>query len=70
MFSAEAAGAHASAGLYSLVETAKANQLSPYSYLSLIFKELPNAKTQEDFENLLPYNVSRHFEVERYKPPG
>ena len=70
LFSAGAAGAHSSAGLYSLVETAKANQLSPYSYLNLIFKELPNARTQEDFERLLPYNASKHFEIERYKPPG
>ncbi len=43
LFSNSQAGAKASANLYSLVETAKANQLNPYEYLTHIFKQLPNA---------------------------
>ena len=58
MFSKSQAGATASANLYSLIETAKANKLNAYDYLKLIFKELPNARGIEDIEALLPWNVS------------
>ena len=47
-------GANASANLYSLIETAKANGVEPYGYLRTVFTELPNAKTLEDIEALLP----------------
>ncbi|RYZ89877.1 MAG: IS66 family transposase [Proteobacteria bacterium] len=54
MFSDTARGADSSANLFSLVITAKANGIDPYSYLRLVFSELPKAKTLEDFEGLLP----------------
>jgi len=57
LFSTSQAGAHASANLYSLVETAKANKLNPYEYLKEVFTELPKAETLEDVEALLPWNV-------------
>ncbi len=57
LFSQSVAGAHASARLYSLIETAKMHQLNPAAYLKHIFTELPNCKTIEDYENLLPYHV-------------
>ena len=44
-------GAKASAALYSIVSTARANGLEPYAYLRRLFAELPKAKTVEDFEN-------------------
>jgi transposase len=47
----------ASANLYSLVETAKANGIEPHAYLSRVFERLPHAKTVEDVEALLPWNV-------------
>jgi len=47
-------GAEASANLYSLIETAKANGLEPWAYLQRVFTELPKAKTLEDVETLLP----------------
>ncbi len=47
-------GANASANLYSLIETAKANNIEPYQYLRRVFTELPNATTVEDVEALLP----------------
>ena len=56
MFSTSVDGANASAKLYSLVETAKANGLEPYAYLKLVLTELPAAKTLEDIERLLPFN--------------
>ena len=43
MFSKSQKGAKASANLYSLIETAKANGINPYEYLMRVFKELPNA---------------------------
>jgi len=50
-------GAHASGIFYSLIETAKANEIEPYSYLRTIFKELPYADTIEKIEALLPWRV-------------
>ena len=47
-------GANASAHLYSLIETAKANGIEPYAYLKKLFTELPQASTVEDIEALLP----------------
>ena len=58
LFSASQKGAVASANLYSLIETAKANGLEPYAYLKKIFTELPNAKTLEQIENLLPWHAN------------
>ncbi len=60
LFSKSQNGAKASANLYSIVETAKANGIEPYSYLRHIFTQLPKAKTVEDFEALLPWNVNRN----------
>lgn len=48
LFSISQNGAKVSANLYSLIETAKANQLEPYAYLKLVFTQLPNAQTIED----------------------
>lgn len=68
MFSAVQAGANASANLYTLVESAKANGIEPFDYLNLIFKELPSAKTVEQLEILLPHNASRHFSLRKHLP--
>lgn len=51
------AGANASAHLYSLAETAKANGLDPYAYLRHVFTALPTATTVEDVEALLAWNL-------------
>ena len=55
LFSNSQAGANASANLYSLIETAKANGLEPYAYLRKVFTDLPNAETIEDIDVLLPW---------------
>ena len=57
LFAKSQAGAKASANLYSLIETAKANKLNPHEYLRHVFKELPNANSVEDVEALLPWNL-------------
>lgn len=59
LFSATPDGAWASAALYSLIETAKANHLEPYWYLRYLFDRLPLAKTTEDYKALLPLYVDR-----------
>jgi len=56
LFSDNPRGAHASACLYSLIESAKANSLDPFDYLSWLFIELP--KTPKDrFRDILPHVV-------------
>jgi len=49
-------GAHASATLYSLIESAKANGLEPYAYLKCLFTHLP-ATSSDKVESLLPYRI-------------
>ncbi len=39
-------GAHASANLYSLIESAKANHLNDYAYLKYVFAQLPLATSK------------------------
>ncbi|MDH5232880.1 MAG: IS66 family transposase [Gammaproteobacteria bacterium] len=57
LFANSQAGAKASANLYSLIETAKRNQLNPLDYLKTVFTQLPNAQSVEDIEKLLPWNI-------------
>ena len=57
MFSDTVNGAKASATLYSLVSTARANELEPYAYLCHLFDRLPHALTVEDLEALLPFTT-------------
>jgi hypothetical protein len=57
LFADSVKGAQASANLYSLIETAKANGLEPYRYLAHLFRALPYAETVEHLEALLPWNV-------------
>jgi transposase len=60
LFADTPAGADASARIYSLIETAKANGLEPYAYLARVFADLPAAIAAQDdkaIEKLLPWNV-------------
>lgn len=59
LFSNSQAGAKASANLYSLIETAKANQIEPYAYLKYVFTELPKVQSVEDVEKLLPWGFKQ-----------
>jgi transposase len=54
LFSYTPKGAMASAQLYSLVETAKANDLEPYAWLRHALERLPTAASVEDYEALMP----------------
>lgn len=54
LFSDTVRGAEASANIYSVIETAKANDLDPYRYFLYLLTEIPKARSLEDFERLLP----------------
>lgn len=58
-FSASTKGADASATVYSIVETAKANGLNVYKYLEYLFQYMPDVaykKYPEDLEDLMPWS--------------
>jgi len=57
LFSNSPSGAHTSSRLFSLIETAKANDIEPLSYLLYIFDKLPTCCALEDYEALLPWRV-------------
>jgi transposase len=59
LFADTARGAEASANLYSLIESAKANALEPTAYLRHVFTHLPAATTLAEIEPLLPHRVDR-----------
>mgnify|MGYP003384765217 CR=1 FL=1 len=55
LFSKTANGANASAMLYSIIETAKANGLTPFDYVAHCLEQLSDQNA--DIETLLPWNV-------------
>jgi transposase len=54
LFSGSPRGATASAVLYSIIETAKANGHEPYWYLRGLFEKLPLARTEGELRDLAP----------------
>ena len=53
-------GAAASAAVYSIVETAKANGLDPYQYLKYLLERMPRANgrySHELLDSLMPWNA-------------
>jgi len=59
IFSNTPRGARASAGMYSLIESAKSNRLDPYLYLRFLFSKLPHVHDNKDeLRKLLPCFVS------------
>lgn len=59
LFSASPKGADASAAVYSIIETAKANRLDPYKYLNFVFHYLPSQdliKNPDSLNKFLPWN--------------
>ena len=57
LFADSAQGAKASASCYSLLETAKANDLEPSAYINYVLAQIGEADTLEKLEALLPWNV-------------
>ena len=58
LFSDTQAGDDASALIYYLVETARANGHEPYSWLNYAMRELPRAMELKEYDHLLPWNLS------------
>lgn len=54
LYTASPNGARASAFMYTLVESAKANGLEPKTYLQALFERYPFATTVEERRQLLP----------------
>lgn len=54
LYTASPRGAHASAFMYSLVESAKGCGLEPRAYLQALFEQYPHANTVEQRRQLLP----------------
>jgi transposase len=59
LFAGNPRGADACATFFSLIETAKANGLEPFSYLRYVFERLPLLKTPDEYRLLLPQYVDR-----------
>ena len=59
LFSGSPKGAQASAGVYTLIETAKANGLNPRKYIEYILSDIPGSAFRqypEFLEDYLPWN--------------
>jgi hypothetical protein len=59
LFADTTRGAKASATVYSIVETAKANQLNPYMYLVHLFTKMPSMDFKKNpslLEDLMPWS--------------
>ena len=50
-------GATASANIYSVVGTCRANGIDPHAYLTHLYEQLPRATTLTELEALLSWNV-------------
>ena len=59
LFSGSPRGAAASATLFSIIETAKANAHDPYWYLRGLFEKLPTAGTEDQILELAPFRTTK-----------
>jgi transposase len=57
LFNKSPEGAKSSCGMYTLIETAKQNNIEPLSYLRILFEKAPFAVSPIDWEKLLPWNL-------------
>jgi transposase len=62
IFSKLVSGATASASLYSIVMTCRANDINPYYYFLHLFKALPNSIRDDDLTDLMPWNVQLNID--------
>ena len=61
LFSDTVEGAEASAIIFSIVETARANDLEPYWYLRFLLEKLLELKTKEAFLPFIPQNIDKQL---------
>ncbi len=65
LFSDSVGGAKASAMIYSIIQTARANGLEPFAYMKYLLTELPKCKTAEQIEKLLPHKIDYKLLLEK-----
>lgn len=58
LFSDQPEGAKASAAMFTLIETAKANGMEPYTYMQQVVGKIAAADTDEALDALMPWNMS------------
>lgn len=66
LFSDTPRSAAASAGMYSIVVTAKANGLNPHKYVQWLLEEMPYAENPDDpayLDSLMPWSESMPGEI-------
>jgi hypothetical protein len=68
LFAGVPKGADASAMLFSLVETAKANEIEPQAYLKFLFERFPAVQTTEEMRALMPQHVDKSLLPSLPKP--
>jgi len=68
LFASAPKGSDASAMLFNLVETAKANEIEPQAYLKFIFKRFPAAQITKEMRALMPHYVDK-FLLPRLSEP-
>lgn len=61
LFSASVDGAHSSALIFSLIESAKLYGLIPFLYLTYVFEKVPYAEKEDDYLALMPWNVTKEM---------
>lgn len=59
LFSDSVAGAHASATIFSFVETCKYHNIEPYDWFRYVLQQLPLCKSDDEIKQLLPFNIDR-----------
>lgn len=57
LFSTSVDGAYATAVLTTMVRSALVNKLDPYQYLIQVLNKLPYVESDENFEEMMPWNV-------------
>ncbi|WP_068978925.1 IS66 family transposase [Aeromonas sp. EERV15] len=63
LFATLVKGAKASATLYGLVMTCRANDINAYYYLQTLFRELPNRAEGAALDDLMPWNIKLDAEA-------
>ena len=66
LFADTEAGAESTARVFSLIETARANEHNPQKYLSVLLTELPNIKSVRDVDALMPWAITPDEIAVRY----
>ncbi len=72
LFANTPSGAKASAIYFSLIETAKENELDPYQYLTWVLKTAPtlNMMDCDQVEKLLPINAPEECQARKRNEAG